>query len=183
MHVHINHMFCTNSNWGGDYWSRYMVELDTLRKVEQEDCKNLLIEKEAFDEERWNHSKDFFEKRGYTPEQLELQKGFYQKHYKVFKPEVIEWLAANVADIKDKDQTKGWCVGSDAYQMRDGHSVAIWFYRRKDAMNFIRTFSIHKKPTTYFDYFKEICKELNLKKNVLAKVDDYSDEIEKSIYD
>ena len=60
MHVHINHMFCTNSNWGGDYWSRYMVELDTLRKVEQEDCKNLLIEKEAFDEERWNHSKDFF---------------------------------------------------------------------------------------------------------------------------
>lgn len=184
MHVHMNHMFCTDSNWGGDFWTRYLVSLDTLRLVEQEDCKNLLIEKEAFDEERWAFDEKFFKERGYTAEQLEEHKKFCIKKFKVFKPEVLQWLEANVKDnAQNKEQPKGWCVGSDAYQMRDGHSVSIWFYRRKDAMNFIRTFSVHKKPTTYFDYFKEIRKELNFKKNVLAIVDDYSDEIEKSIYD
>lgn len=177
-------MFCTDSNWGGDFWTRYMVCLDTLKKVDVEDCKNLLETKEGFDEERWQIYCSMTEEKNWSKEELESRREWCKKEFKVLKPEVIEWLKDNVADnLKDKDQPKGWCIGSDAYQMRDGHSVNIWFYRRKDALNFIRTFSVHKKPTTYFDYFKEIRKELNLKKNVLAVVDDYSDEIEASIYD
>jgi hypothetical protein len=183
MHVHINHMFCTNSNWGGDFWTRYMVSLDTLKKVDQTDCQNLLMEKEAFDEDRWQSMQGFFAEQGYSPERIEQHKAFYNKKYKVLKPEVLEWLANNVPNVKDAKQPQGWCVGSDTYQMSGSTDVAIWFARRKDALNFIRTFSVHKKPTTYFDYFKEIRKELNFKKNVLAIVDDYSDTVEASIYD
>jgi hypothetical protein len=173
-------MFCTDSNWGGDYWSRYMVSIDSFKKVDQQDCANLLIEREGQDEERWAMYQQMAQEKNWTAEELASRKEWCVKEFKTLKPEVIEWLNKNVADIRGENP-KGWCVGSHAYQMRDGHSVNIWFARRKDAFNFIRTFSIYKKPTTYFDYFKEIRRELNLKKNILAVVDEFSDEIEEYV--
>jgi len=79
------------------------------------------------------------------------------------KPEVIDWLNENVNDDpKPYNQcAKGWCMGNDGYRASDSHSnLCLFFYRRSDAMAFVKQWSVHKKPTTYLNYFKDIRKEL-----------------------
>ena len=77
------------------------------------------------------------------------------------KKEVVDWLNENIKDnLKDKDQPQGWCVGNDSYRSTSHCQLNLWFYRRGDAMKFIKVWSSHQKPTTYLDYFKDIYKEL-----------------------
>jgi hypothetical protein len=80
------------------------------------------------------------------------------------RPEVMKWLEENVEDMKGNDykdgDRKGWCVGNHDYRSHDSRSLTIFFRRRRDAMKFIKTWSSHKKPTTYLNYFKSDYREL-----------------------
>lgn len=186
MHVHINHMFCNESNWGGKtFWSRYMVTLDTFKKVDQEDMRNLLEEKTGFNNKEWESLQRIKEEMGWSEEDMLRQRRRCENtKYRVFNHEVMKWLEDNVADVRNPEQdNKGWCVGSEDYHMGDKKDICIWFCRRKDAMAFIKAFSSHRRPTTYFDYFKGKRRELDLTRKVLVEVDQYSKEIQASIYD
>lgn len=70
------------------------------------------------------------------------------------KPHVIEWLEKNVKNRTDKCHTQGFCFGNDDYNS-ESIEFNIFFHRKNDALNFIKTFSIHKKPSFIFDYFDE----------------------------
>lgn len=87
----------------------------------------------------------------------------------------MKWLKANVEDTKENGYKghKGWAVGTDAYNKNVSDGFTIWFYRRKDALNFIKTWSVHKKPTSYFDYFKDIRKELDFNSMTLKNVKEF----------
>jgi hypothetical protein len=78
------------------------------------------------------------------------------------KQEVIDWLNENVADDPNPIEqcAKGWCMGNISYRATDHCQLSLFFYRRSDAMAFVKRWSVHKKPTTYLDYFKDIRKEL-----------------------
>lgn len=179
MHVHINHCFCTAPNCGGEpYWSRYMVVIrktlsyDPKAKIE-EDWKNLLDKVPFLDEERyqWNKDSPFF--NHLTDKELrDLSMGHTQR----LKPEVFSWIEKNVEDTKENGRKgeNGFCVGTDSYNHRSYSDFTIWFYRRSDAMKFIKTWSVYKKPTTYFDYFKEIRKEIDFKTMKLKIVEEFT---------
>lgn len=79
--------------------------------------------------------------------------------------EVIQWLDNNVADVKtDVDRngtTKAWAMGNEAYRVRAAvGELSLWFHRKKDAMAFIKQWSVHKKPTSYHNYFKDDLRKL-----------------------
>lgn len=177
MHVHINHMFCTDSNWGGNYDSRYMVSIKKQLgygiDAPQEEDWNLLEEFECLDQSRYDHlrASDKFQDR--TDEEL---RQMCMGESKRLRPEVMQWLLDNVQETQSNSRRgdPGFCVGSDSYNCRDFMSFNIFFYRRSDALKFIKQWSSHKKPTTYFDYFKGIRKELNLKTKRLAVVEEFT---------
>ena len=158
MHVHINHMYCMDSIWGGTYDSRYMVTIrDRLSHA-----VNTPIEKD------WTNLISKHE----LPDAGVLSTGYTYR----LKPEVFKWLEDNVPDTRDitNGRGKGFCVGTDLYYSRVYGEFNIFFCRRSDALNFIKQFSCYKKPTTYFDYFNDIRKEFNFKTNTLQTVEDFS---------
>jgi hypothetical protein len=73
------------------------------------------------------------------------------------KPEVLAWLHENIKPPKSpadlKEDQWGWAMGNPSYRIRGMIGLNLWFYRRSDAMAFIRTWSVYKKPTSYFNYF------------------------------
>lgn len=166
MHVHINHMFCTESIWGGMYTCSFMVSIEKyfprpepgpeggiVLPPPHEDWKNLIDEVKI------------------RPKAL-----FDWPYIFKLKPEVFKWLEDNVKDIGGhvasyvKQNGKGFAIGSDAYNSKGQLDFSIFFYRRSDAMNFIKRWSVYKKPTTYFDYFKEVRRQYNFKTKTLQKV-------------
>lgn len=82
---------------------------------------------------------------------------------------VMEWLKENVKDTSKGE--KGWCVGSDEYNKLDCLTFSLFFYRRKDALNFIRTWSIYKKPTEMYNQNTNVLKKLDLETMKLKVVE------------
>jgi hypothetical protein len=76
------------------------------------------------------------------------------------RPDVLAWLHNNVKPRKGWDQPQGWAIGNDEYNSRDGISFSIFFHRQTDAMKFIRTWSIYKKPVSFLNYFEAYRREL-----------------------
>lgn len=93
--------------------------------------------------------------------------------YPSLKPEVMKWLEDNVEPPKSKRdydaQPHGWCIGDVDYRLGSRKNFTIWFYRRNDALKFIKQWSFYKKPTTYLNYFKNDYQELNVISNKLEK--------------
>lgn len=173
MHVHINHMFCPRSNWTNDWYnSRYMVSIKEYlgykshAPVEQD--WSLLEKFPFFDQE-------LFERLCNTKKLKDVpvasHRHFATKETYRLKPEVFAWLKKNVKDVKDE---KGFCVGNDKYNSNDSMEFNIFFKRRSDAMKFIKRWSSHKKPTTYFDYFSDVRKQLNFKTKTLQVVSEFT---------
>ena len=74
---------------------------------------------------------------------------------------VNDSLEDNIEDYKGE---KGWCVGSDDYDVTGSCTgLSVFMQRRKDAMLFIKTWSKYKKPINYCQYFTDIRKRLDLK--------------------
>lgn len=148
MHFHQNHCWCSRSHWDGKMFDcRYMVSIDSRRMDDykgprEEDFKNLTYEEST------------------TVKREVLDKIIEVPRYTInIKPEVLAWLEENVEDMKGKDYSneenkKGWCIGDKEYRSHDHLAITVFFRRRRDAMKFIKTWSTHKKPTTYLNYFK-----------------------------
>lgn len=178
MHFHQNHMWCSKSHWDGKTFStRYMITIDKYDgrsqfpsyEIEDEDWGRLLDFKDVWVQEEYDKWMAHFNSDQYTREitnnsQKRIAESAATKRDVPFlKQEVIDWLNENVADDPNpyKQVAKGWCMGNDAYRGGgSGMDFALFFYRRSDAMAFVKRWSVHGKCTTYFDYFKEIRKEL-----------------------
>ena len=155
MNVLINHCWCFDSNWGGNYDCRVIVSINrilegkTYYDIPSEDWTNLL-EEHVFNPE---------------PERM-----FGERIVPRLKPEIIQWLSKNVKDRKCAGYKQGWCIGTDMYNSKDCLSFLIFFERQRDAMKFIRRWSSFKNPVHYLNYFKNIKKELNPLTNKLEVV-------------
>lgn len=137
-----NHCWCSDSNWGGNYDCEIMVVLISYEDPYKTDWENLIVK---------------------IPKKKKVQyPGFPEieidSFYRTLKPEVIDWLHNNISDFKGG---KGWCIGSEDYD-DCSTSYTVFFQRRKDAMKFIKTWSVHKKPIRYVQYFTDVRKILNI---------------------
>lgn len=151
MHYHQNHCWCSRSHWDGKVFDcTYMVTIDKFVRMygEHGDCK----EQEDFG--------NLLEKKSHVTDEGAL--GMYDMGVMTLKPEVEQWLIDNVEDNKSASHKgeKGWCMGDDEYRAHDMLSLTLFFYRRRDAMKFIKEWSSHRKPTTYLNYFKDDYREL-----------------------
>lgn len=160
-----NHIWCSDSNWGGIYSCRHSVTFSILEEHEVDDW-NSIIDDEV---------ESYFSQREYN---------VAKKHYPTYdeeklikccthlapnlKSHVLEWLEANIKDrpakqTDDGESPKGWCIGSANYRGKNPYSFTVFFYRKRDAMAFIREFSVYKKPVHYCQYFSDVRKSLDLK--------------------
>jgi hypothetical protein len=129
--------FCTKNNWDGNTF-----DARNLVSIDKENAKNLIIKCSLVPniDNRFSH------------------------YFKKLKPEVYDWLINNVTD--EKLGVKGWCCGDDNYNC-GYEDFSLFFYRRKDALNFIKTWSIYKRPTETWNQNSRIRKILDLKTNTL----------------
>lgn len=126
------------------------------------DWENLTHSKDIFLEKEYERLKRVYKDHAFMSE--DIIRGMATKKTRSLNDEVIQWLNENVKPSSDKamkDQPQGWAMGNDHYRATDDHNrLSIWFLRRRDAMAFIKRWSVHKKPTTFFNYFTEERKEL-----------------------
>lgn len=75
-------------------------------------------------------------------------------HYPVLKDKVVDWLNTNVApstDINRANFPNGWVTYSkDALIQGPSSSFTLFFLRRRDALKFIKVWSVTGKPTSMF---------------------------------
>jgi hypothetical protein len=175
MKYYSNHCWCSSSNWGGNFDCRYIIGIDRIKEgktyydTPEEDWTNLIDKIDGH-----LNVKEYQNLKNNSPDMDDesLKSMATRPTYRLNK-EVLEWLTENVKDIaKGVYAGKGWCIGSDDYNANSSLKFSIFFRRRRDAMNFVKVWSSYKKPVTYFDYFKDIRKELNPKTNTLQVVED-----------
>jgi len=162
-----NHCFSNNSNWGTDYLCRHIVSFNAYEEHNKNDWNNLI-----------NPTADVY----VDPTLLELSKTYHPdisnelrmkhstKSVPNLYPHVLQWLDDNVADRKDSTCSKGWATHDDEGRYLDKLSFVVFFHRKRDAMNFIKEFSEHKKPVHYCHYFDNVRKELNFETNKLEPI-------------
>lgn len=138
--------YCTMSNWDNE-WFDVTNLVSTERK--SEDYDNLIDSKYDINLEEEN----IFRR---------------QIRYCELKPEVFLWLEENVKD--QQNGLKGWCCGNKEYNTGSHEGFSLFFYRRKDAQNFIRTWSVHKKPTETYNQNTYVNKVLDKTTNTLKVV-------------
>lgn len=156
-----NHIWCSESNWDNSHYDcRHLVSLSSYEKGYAEDWGRLIDEKADTYLDRDN---DVFikalRKLGASDEEIDECCTRYSKN---LKPYVLQWLHENVSDRKGEECNKGWAIGSIRYRSNEVSSFTIFFHRKSDAMRFIKTFSVHRKPIYYCQYFTDIRKKLNL---------------------
>lgn len=154
-----NHVWCSRSNWDGDiYHCRHLVSWKEYEEADRDDWNNLVHHDETYlDPKIVERLKS--EMQSIKPDVSILT---YGQNVQNLKPHVLAWLEENVKDRKDEGNNKGWCIGDTEYRATDTYSMSVFFHRKPDAMAFIKTFSIYKKPTHYCQYFTNVRKKLNL---------------------
>ena len=156
-----NHCWCSESNWDkANYDCRHIVSLNSYEDGYKEDWKNLIDQKAEhfFDENEYEIFKKHADDNG-----RQLSKDRFIKPAKSLNRDALDWLASNVQDRTGYDCNKGWCIGSTRYRGTDSCcSLSVFFHRKRDAMNFIKTFSKWKKPINYCQYFSDVRKKLDL---------------------
>lgn len=139
---YTGYYFCTRSNWDDNFF-----DVPNLVSIERdsEDFDNLIEKKSINPNDKYNS----------------------WKTYSALKPEVFSWLENNVKNNKD---LKGWCCGNKDYNSDTYEGFSLFFYRRKDALNFIKTWSFFKKPTETYNQNTRINKKLDKVTNTLKIV-------------
>jgi hypothetical protein len=208
MTYYTNHCWCSTSNWDGKSFNGEAsvdfsdsVGTDSLclykHKIPDPDFERLTQKKPFFDKEevlekmervkeRRSARNEEFDEEEYLKDEME----FCRKKTVELKPEVAEWLNANVRDVavdKEDENTiasrKGWATGNDIYNANQNWRICVFFARQVDALKFIRKFSIYKDPTFYFDYFSDDRREMESSKiisiinenaNMQLNIRDYS---------
>ena len=137
MEYYKNHQWCNESNWQSrPFSSSYSVTIH----CDEEDWSSVVYEKEQTVDIRGHNTIIV------VP---------------TLKTNVIKWLKNVRPPVDDREeQFEGWAMGNDEHRGRNLHHLNIWFYRRRDALNFIKEFSVHKKPTAYYDSFADVRKIL-----------------------
>lgn len=143
MHIHINNVNCHNSNWNNESY-------DAICTVAVSRITNGNLFNDPLDKD-WLNLIEEYE----LPREDGLCK-FYHCHR--LKLEVLDWLITNIKDYKGNP---GWCTYSPEWTDRIPLNHLIFFARRSDSYRFIRTWSIHKKPTSVFNYFTYTTKVLD----------------------
>jgi len=171
-------MWCSKSNWDGkNYDSTHTVTLKKyidydilLPAIDQKidyDWNNCIVEKNVLNDSLKHQFLEHIKLGATYPNQKTID--FAVKEYATRKcpdltPQIYEWLEQHVTPSTDKDRADnpmGWCIGHEQYRMNDAVAeFTIWFLRRRDAMKFIKRWSIHGKPTTFMNYFKDQKKKL-----------------------
>ena len=125
-------------------WDNGMFDVRNLVSIgrQEDDYKKLLVE-EILPNEVW-------------------------KTFTKLKPEVYDWLMNNVKD--EKPGLKGWCCGNDDYNSSNYEGFSLFFYRRKDAKAFIKTWSVHAKATETYNQNTYVNRVLDKKTNTLKIV-------------
>ncbi len=153
MSVLINHCWCSDSIWGGNYNCRVIVSIRSrvdgkgYYDPPTEDWKNLIEEHPM-------------------PHPIEL---FGRHNTWRLKPEVMEWLEKNIPDrklrkwqiVKYNDSPKGWAVGTDKYNSNDVCSFNVFFDSYRQAARFIKRWSSIGKPADYLNYFRDLRRKYN----------------------
>ena len=169
MRYFTNHCWCNASHWDNNvYDCRYIVSFDPIihtktlgydDNVKDPDFDLLLDKRTFFDVEDYERMVEIH--KGSKYEHIILDKKFFNRKTPVLKPHVQEWLNENVLPRpKCNGNTNGWCMGNDSYNYKNS-GFSVFFHRKRDAMNFIKHFSVFGKPTCYFDYFKDKRSEMN----------------------
>lgn len=154
-----NHCWCSDSVWGCHYDCQIIVSLNSYEYHNKQDWNNVLTKEKYFSQKRYEEAKKMFaDKQYYTDD---FHKSYATRDINIPKPEVVEWLYDNVACGKNGEPM--FAYGSKDYTFEDSaSSYSFFFQRRKDAMKFIKTWSIHRKPVYYTQYFTDVRKKLNL---------------------
>lgn len=154
-----NHCWCSDSNWGGHYDCQIIVSLNCYEDHNMEDWNNVLAQEKHFSQKQYEKAKEIFAGEDYHTDYF--HRGYATRTVNVPKPEVVQWLNENVEP--DSQGEPMFAYGSKDYSSEDSScSYSFFFQRRKDAMKFIKTWSIHKKPVYYTQYFTDVRKKLNL---------------------
>lgn len=154
-----NHCWCRDSIWGGHYDCQIIVGLDCYQEYNQTDWDNVLDQEKYFSQKRYEEAKEMFVGKEYYTD--DFHRGIACKTINVPKPDVVQWLHDNVPSGKNGEPM--FAYGSKDYSSEDGAcSYSFFFQRRKDAMKFIKAWSIYKKPVYYTQYFTDVRKKLNL---------------------
>ena len=160
--------FCTKSNWNNsNYDSGNLVSINRFKDEDYntDDFNNLTHEVDFFNKSKF----ESLRKEGDNKKGIKIFKRMCEIETRRLNEDVLMWLNNNVED-NSKDNEKGWCIGNDEYNSH-GNDFSIWFYRRRDALNFIKTWSTYKKPTGSYNQDTYISKKLNLKTMTLQKVE------------
>lgn len=161
MHYLQNHCWCSRSIWDDDHYDcRHLVTLTSYMEDQKEDWETL-VDKESecfFDQSRFDINRKLL---GSDVPDSKIRKASMTM-VPNFKPHVIDWLTTNVADRKDKNSPKGWCIGNASYRNTNTLQLTVFFHRKLDAMRFIKTFSKWGKPTFYHHYFHDVRKKLDV---------------------
>lgn len=163
-----NAYWCSDSIWGGDYNCEYIVSIekfvgeeDFQKDPPNIDFQNCIEETSFFSEKKYQEQLNIFSKHLKENDKLndekieEISKEVSMIQTYRLKPDIVKWLEDNVTDRKDPYCNKGWSVGTDKYNSINVTSFDIFFHRKADAMKFIKTFSLYKKPTMIFDSFND----------------------------
>jgi hypothetical protein len=141
--------YCDDCNWGGHYDAGNVVSIGKYADEYGSEDFDALVDITQY----------------VTPDWM-LHKAHYLKEH------VIEWLGENVLpkiNPTPDEICDGWGIGTKAYNERST-DISIWFYRRRDALKFMRELSVYKKATFYYNQNSYIKKKLNLKTNTLQIV-------------
>ena len=136
MNHFVNHHIIHNSNFNEEIYETNLVEI-TL-KEDKEDYKKIInIIAQSLD---------------VHPTKIKTN----------LSHKTLNWLNKNVVDKSNGKKAWGYEEEKE-FSFRPRTSMNIIFYRRKDARNFIKTFSKVKKPMLYFNYFTQRKEKLNSK--------------------
>lgn len=161
-----NHIWCSDSNWGGLYSCRHWVCFTSYQDHELNDWESLIDDEvdEYFNQREYEVRK----KHDPSPDKSDEELIEYCTHLAPnLKPHVLQWLHTNVEDrpqqkTSEGESLKGWCIGSPKYRGINESAFTVFFYRKKDAMKFIKEFSEYKKPVIYCQKFSDVRKKLDL---------------------
>lgn len=155
MHMLVNHCWCSDSNWGGHYNCRVIVQIDRIAEG------NTYYDPPTED---WTKLTEKHE--------LEWKKFGDGRETIRLKAEVLDWLKENVKDRPKcgDEHVQGWAIGTDKYNSQNTLSFTVFFERTSDGLRFIKRWSSHKKPVSYLNYFRDTLRKLDPKTNRLRIV-------------
>ena len=151
--------YCTKSCWQDKtYDARNVVVIEMYPDNHlDDDFNNIIKQKQYFDQEYY----DDLITRNHLKDDPKLARIWATKLTKVMEDKVLKWLNKNIEDNPSTGK-KGWACGDNKHNSDGGSNFSLWFYRRRDAVKFIKTWSKYKKATKTYNQDTYIEKNLNV---------------------